>query len=315
MLNLKHLYYFHEFSQDLSTSKAAKRLGISAPALSNQLKQLEDFVGIPLTRRWGGKVTVTEQGEIMLHYTAQMFSAYDALKGKMAHATKKKATELKIGIGHNLGPSFSFDLLSLMEKASFADVKMVKITFDRTAELLEGLSHGKFDLVVDAFSAARREKVSCALPRLTFPIRVFASHDLFGEGAFAKRNSCSVTVAEIVRIANAKNIPMVLPERTSLLREETEHYLVKEKISPLRTIECNCCGGIVQLIERGQAYGLIPTPSMLDFKRAEALSMLGPKEGYWTHSISMLGAKGSIVLLQHPASRLTERFPGAEHFI
>ena len=54
MLNLKHLYYYNVFAQELSTQKAAKRLGITSPALSNQLKQLEGFLGIPLTKRVNG---------------------------------------------------------------------------------------------------------------------------------------------------------------------------------------------------------------------------------------------------------------------
>ena len=45
MPNLKHLYYYHVFVNELSLSRAAKRLCISAPALANQLKQLDETYG------------------------------------------------------------------------------------------------------------------------------------------------------------------------------------------------------------------------------------------------------------------------------
>ena len=69
MLNLKHLYYFHVFAQELSTVKAAKRLAISSPALSNQLKQLEEFLGLTLTRRTGNQFELTGSGKKIQHYT------------------------------------------------------------------------------------------------------------------------------------------------------------------------------------------------------------------------------------------------------
>lgn len=67
--------------------------------------------------------------------------------------------------------------------------------------------------------------------------------------------------------------------KPSVLREETDRLLLTSNISPTKTIECNSSAAIVQLIERGFAMGLIPTPCLLDFKSANLLTVLGPKNG------------------------------------
>lgn len=298
MLNLKHLYYFHEFAHDFSTSKAAKRLGITAPALSNQLKHLETFLGLPLTRRTGAVVKVTELGEIVLQYTAQMFSAYEALKYKITHSQLRNANELRVGTSHNLGPSLSFDLLALVEKTRMAEAKSVHVTSDTADKLVVGLLEGKFDLVIGAFSALQHVSENLYIQRLAFPVRIFTTHDLFGKNPFGGRSMNSVTLAEVVTLANSKNIPIVLPERSSVLREEIDSALSAAKCIAVRTIECNGSGVIAQLIERGLAYGLTPTTSLLDFRCAKTLAVLGPKQGYWTHTVSVLSGKATD--LRHP---------------
>ncbi len=308
MLNLKHLYYFHVFSKDLSTCRAAKRLGISAPALSNQLKQLEEFLGIPLTRRTGGIVTITEQGEIVLQYTSQMFSAYAMLKSKISFSKDQRNSQLRVGASHNLGPQFVIDLLSLVEKASMAASKSILIIFDSSENLVEGLNESKFDLIIGGFSSSATDDARWNFQTIEFPIRLFSSFGVIERCDLGKRPLTKIGLAEMIDHANSKGISMVLPQRSSKLREETDKVLAKLEIKPVRTIECNCSGGIVQLIERGLAYGLIPTPSMLDFKSAKALAVAGPTEGFWAHSVSILMPKGEELPLANSPTQLADFF-------
>ncbi len=90
MLNLKHLYYFHIFAQELSTTKAAKRLSISAPALSNQLKELDTFLGNKLAERVHGKFVLTDFGNTILSYTERIFAPYEELLNKITLTPKRE---------------------------------------------------------------------------------------------------------------------------------------------------------------------------------------------------------------------------------
>ncbi len=130
MLNLKHLYYFHVFVQEGSTAKAAKKLRISSPALSNQLKELEAFIGSSLTKRVDGKAILTEQGEIVQHYTERMFAAYEELRTKVSATGGLKNDQLKIGVCNIIGARFAFDVLALFENFNLSLCSNVKVSFD-----------------------------------------------------------------------------------------------------------------------------------------------------------------------------------------
>lgn len=79
MLNLKHLYYFFIFGQELSITKAAARLHLTPPALSNQLKEFENNVGFKLYLREKGKIKLTEKGKQVCRYSIKIFGPYEEL--------------------------------------------------------------------------------------------------------------------------------------------------------------------------------------------------------------------------------------------
>lgn len=287
MLNLKHLYYYHIFAQELSTTEAAKRLRISAPALSNQLKELEGFLGFKLTERIHGKVVITENGKMVAHYADRMFSVYDELNERVS-VDSRESNFFRVGVSQNLGPAFSFDLLSLIAETNFMTSPKVDVTFESSDKLLEGFRNKKFDLIFGAFSSELPVESIWVSKSLTFPVRLFAPLTLMNDSEAQGKQPSRSDLNSIIALANKKKISMVLPAKSSVLRDETEQFFLNLKVLPERTIECNNSSAIVQLIERGFAMGFCPTPSLLDFKLGDRLSILGPPGGYWNHGISVL---------------------------
>ena len=278
MLNLKHLYYFHVFAQEGSTTKAAKRLRISSPALSNQLKDLDSFIGSPLTQRVDGKVVLTQHGEIVQHYTDRMFTAYEELRTKVSSSGGLNSNQFKVGVCNIIGARFTFDLLALFENFNLSLSSDVRVSFDSADFVFESFKNSQLDFAIGAFGQSQGENQKWISQHLTFPVRLFAQSELLNE---------EQDVIKIIKLMNHKKIPMIMPMHSSVLRDETEKYLTSLSVSPEKIIECNHADGIVQLIERGMAIGFVPTPCLLDFKQAKILSVLGPKEGCWMHQISV----------------------------
>ena len=67
-ITLRQINIFIEVAKHLSITKAAQKLFLTQPAVSMQIKQLEDMVDIPLLHHTGKKITLTQAGEEFLKY-------------------------------------------------------------------------------------------------------------------------------------------------------------------------------------------------------------------------------------------------------
>ena len=87
-VTLRQLQVFEAVARHLSHSRAAKELYLSQPAISMQIKQLEQTVGMPLFEQVGKQIHLTEAGREMLHYSRtisqqlqEMESVFAEMKG------------------------------------------------------------------------------------------------------------------------------------------------------------------------------------------------------------------------------------------
>ncbi len=87
-LTLRQLQVFESAAIHLNFSHTAKQLYLSQPAVSMQIKQLEQNIGLPLFEQMGKKLFLTEAGRELFHYSrnitqqlAEMESVFDEMKG------------------------------------------------------------------------------------------------------------------------------------------------------------------------------------------------------------------------------------------
>ncbi|MDO8312931.1 MAG: LysR family transcriptional regulator [Sideroxyarcus sp.] len=87
-LSLRQLQVFESVARHLNHSRAAAELFLSQPAVSMQIKQAEQTIGLPLFEQAGKKLFLTEAGRELLHYARsvlllmqEMESVFDEMKG------------------------------------------------------------------------------------------------------------------------------------------------------------------------------------------------------------------------------------------
>jgi DNA-binding transcriptional LysR family regulator len=96
-MDLRHLRYFQAVAEELSFSKAARRLHIAQPALSRAVKELEQNVGAELLSRNRRGVAMTEAGAVMLHETGLILQRMDDAIRRVQRTAAGEEGELRVG--------------------------------------------------------------------------------------------------------------------------------------------------------------------------------------------------------------------------
>ncbi|MCQ9877822.1 LysR family transcriptional regulator [Pseudomonas aeruginosa] len=96
-MELRHLRYFIAVAEELHFGRAAERLGISQPPLSQQIQALEEEIGARLFERTNRRVELTDAGRLFLDESLQVLAQVDkaVLLARRAHLGE--LGELKIG--------------------------------------------------------------------------------------------------------------------------------------------------------------------------------------------------------------------------
>ncbi len=124
-LELKHMQYFVEVVNEKSMTKAAAKLFITQPTISNTIKLIENELEVTLFRRYKNQIYLTDAGEAFFFQCKEMLKMYDNIPNELSNLLEMKTGHLKIGIPtiinirkliklisqfHKLYPNVSFQL-------------------------------------------------------------------------------------------------------------------------------------------------------------------------------------------------------------
>lgn len=96
-MELRHLRYFQAVAEELSFSKAARRLRIAQPALSRAVQELERTAGVLLLDRTRRTIRLTPGGAVLLRETAVLFETVDDILRRVRRAAAGEVGELRLG--------------------------------------------------------------------------------------------------------------------------------------------------------------------------------------------------------------------------
>ncbi|WP_173911669.1 DNA-binding transcriptional regulator HcaR [Acinetobacter sp. Marseille-Q1618] len=96
-MELRHLRYFITVAEELNFSKAALKLYTAQPSLSQQIKDLEEDVGVKLLNRTKRKVELTEEGAVFLEQARLTLAQADKAVAMARQVAQAKQQQLRIG--------------------------------------------------------------------------------------------------------------------------------------------------------------------------------------------------------------------------
>lgn len=145
-MDLRQIRTFCFVARSKSFSKAAKLLNIAQPAVSRQVRALEDEFQIQLLFRTTRGVELTEQGEVLLNLGTELLASAERLREALTEAANRVQGEVNIGILPSVMAFFTTPLLEECRR-TFPDVT-IHVAEGVDSLLREWLTAGKIDLAI-----------------------------------------------------------------------------------------------------------------------------------------------------------------------
>ena len=105
MYKRQDLLYVKTVTDEHNISKAAKKLFMAQPSLSQSIQRIEESIGMPLVHRTTTGLTLTFAGERYYHMAVQVLKMYEDFQLEISDINNLKTGHIHIGITNHLGLS------------------------------------------------------------------------------------------------------------------------------------------------------------------------------------------------------------------
>lgn len=218
-LDLRRLRSFVKVAELGSLTRASEALHVAQPALSQQMRSLEDELGVKLLARGSRGVALTEAGQRLLEEARTMLFGVETLVDRVRGDSSEPEGEVVIGVGQTVGSLLMVPLLELAAKR-FPRVRI------QVREMLSGLlpelvRSGAVDFAI-SYNTASGNGVEA--------ITVLSEEMcLVGQRRLARRH-LGKNLKDEVPFKALAGIPLYLSRRTHILRELVERVAREKKV-------------------------------------------------------------------------------------
>ncbi|WP_027086870.1 LysR family transcriptional regulator [Cohnella panacarvi] len=251
-MELRQLEYFVAVCEELHFTRAAERLNISQPSLSQQIRILEHNVGLPLFDRIGKKTIITESGQILLKHCYNVFHELEQARSAIAELQGLTRGSLKIGAIY----SVMNDLLPpaiLSFQQSYPQVELSLFGL-RNGDIIHMLLHNEIDMGIIIYPTLHDELVATYLYDERLAIAVPDNHPLAG---------CTE-----IKLESLHHVPVIALQKTYYLREYMDRVYKDNDIVPRVVMELNTMDSIICMVGQGAGVTVLPLPYLQASKQA-----------------------------------------------
>jgi DNA-binding transcriptional LysR family regulator len=239
------LKVFRIVADTLSYRRAADELNITQPAVTAQIRSLEDSLGIALFDRIGRETSLTPAGETLLQYVRKIEAIANDAVAALAPFGGQEKIELNIGASHTIAVYLLPRLLPQL-MLEWPHLK-IHVVGGSTHEVLQALTSHQIGIALIEAPAYRPD----------LKIEAFGEDEL----ALIVRPGHRWTAKPFIKAAELVQEPILLREEGSGMRHFVEEYLERNGVlrQQLRTlIDINSTEGIISAVESGLGVGFVP---------------------------------------------------------
>jgi LysR family transcriptional regulator, transcription activator of glutamate synthase operon len=243
-MDLRQLRYLVALAEELNFTRAAANEHIAQPALSQQIRRLEDELGLALVERTTRHVSLTEAGGLLVVRARRILAELEAAQAELEAVRGVDVGHVTIGAMHTMGPvDLSLALATFHERHPNVGLTVREASSEEMAEMLRvdelDLAFLSVTERVESHGLGLHQLVSEELVVLLPPDHALA----------AKRQ---------VRMADLAEQPFISFRAGARLRELLFAAGREADFEPRVTLESNESQRIRRLVSRGLGVAILP---------------------------------------------------------
>lgn len=241
MINLNQLRVFYEAARSGSFTGAARKLCITQPAVTAQIKAFEDQCNLKLFKKKGRSLYLSDEGSALYEYARRIFEYEREVEDVIEEMRKLKRGILRLGTSKAYARYFMPSLISSFHEA-FPSIK-VHLDEGSSLDIIHSLLDLKNEVAVIAKVKEDPNVTFLPFKRDRLTLILAPNHNL------ARKKS--VTVEELV------NEPMIMKEIGSGTRKQVNELFSRKGLTPNVLMETSNTEFIKQLVQRGEGISFL----------------------------------------------------------
>lgn len=260
-LNYHHLRYFWTVAKEGSLSRAAQKLHVSQPSISEQIRELESALGEKLFRREGRNNKLTDAGQMVLGFADEIFALGGEMMNAVQHRPGSKTLRFHVGVVDSFPKLVTNEIL----KPVFSLPQAVHLICreGKMEDLLAQLAAHRLDLVL------ADEPPSSSASFKTF------NHPLGDTGATfcAEKKLATRLKGNFPKSLNGA--PALLPAETTPFRRAIEAWFRGHEIQPRVVAEFEDLGLMKVMAAEGRGFIAVPTVALDEAVKRYGFQIIG----------------------------------------
>lgn len=235
-MNLESYYIFYVVAKEKSITKAAANLYISQPAVTFQIKKLEQELGLPLFIRTKKGTILTKEGETFFKYVK---TAIESLENGLSTLTNLKKLDsgiIRIGASTTVSKYVLMPSLAKFHE-TYPNIE-IKIENNLTENLLTDLRNGNLDLLLLNMPMEKHQDIKIT--------KVMDVEDIF----VGNKKYYELTKGH-VNLKDLNNYPLLFQKSPSNTREYLNNYLKNNHINLIPKMEVVSYNLIMEFVKNG----------------------------------------------------------------
>ena len=256
-MDFDQLETFLEVARLSSFSRAAEKRFRTQPAISSQIRSLEEEVGARLLDRSGGKVSITASGKLFQKFAEETLAARKAAMTAIAETERVPRGEIVVGANEGTCLHILPEVFASFKK-QYPDVA-VNIKRADYAKILESVIDNSVDFGVVSLPVTDNRLTVVPIHRDELVIIVPSKHALAAQK--------SATIAE------AANYPLIMP-KSGHTRDNLDSLFHERKLKPRYTMELDSSELLKRFVAADAGIGFIARAFVPEDVRADVLAAI-----------------------------------------